>query len=174
MSSTRKLITKELSQKLETYLTPDNQPSYWSKEVTFDWGMGKGNTKRVDYMAIVPLNNTVSGIEKSDVCCYEVKSSPEDFHSEHGHNFFGDYNYYVMTEATYQKVVNEIPHDIGVLVPCGSALRSIKKTKRRDRQRPLVEILFMMFRSANRDRKVEESHTEPKTLNDLKNILLQH
>ena len=130
--------------------------SNWAREVTFDYATS--NAIRVDFMRFSPVNNTVSGIEKGNFYCYEVKSSIEDFHSKNGHNFIGDYNYYVMPKELYEKVRKEIPYYIGVLVPDGinyhgdyCNLKSIKKAKRKDRNRPLSEMLLMMFRSCARD-----------------------
>lgn len=123
----------------------------------FDYATG--HAIRVDYMKFKPVNNTVSGIEKGDFYCYEVKSSIEDFNSGHGLNFIGDYNYLVMPEEVYVAVSNKIPYFVGVLVPTESSWRNnwreltvIKKARRRDREKPLSEMLFMMFRSASRDR----------------------
>lgn len=153
----RKSTTRALSILLEAYISPTNDPRiYWAKEVTFDYGTE--HSVRVDYMRFKPVNNTVSGIEKGDFYCYEIKSSVEDFHSKNGHNFIGDFNYYVMPLEVYEKVKNEIPFRIGVCVPCfdmshGEYLKSIKKGKRADRNRPTIEMLLMMFRSANRDRR---------------------
>lgn len=172
----RKKITKFLSECLEQYINPDDDPRvYWAKEVTFTPTRppegytisklvnGKIQTQpshiRVDYMVCKPLNNTTSGIERSDFYCYEVKSCPEDFHSGHGLNFIGDFNYLVMTDDTYDAVRDEIPWHVGVLIPTeedGSynprPLRSIKKATRMDRQRSVSEMLLMMFRSAARDK----------------------
>lgn len=58
-----------------------------AKEVTFDYATT--HAIRVDYMKFKPVNNTVSGIEKGDFYCYEVKSSIEDFNSGHGLNSAG-------------------------------------------------------------------------------------
>lgn len=105
------------------------------------------------------MNNTVSGIEKGDFYCYEIKSSVEDFHSKNGHNFIGDFNYYVMLPEVYAVVSKEIPHYVGVLVPSGDlwkTLMSAKKAKRKDRDRPVSEMLLMMYRSAVRDRRATE------------------
>lgn len=148
----RKATTSALSSLLECYINPHNDPRiYWAKEVTFDYGTE--HSVRVDYMRFKPVNNTVSGIEKGDFYCYEIKSSVEDFHSKHGHNFIGDYNYYIMPLEVYEKVKDEIPYRVGVLVPYDSTLKSIKAGKRTDRKRPALEMLLMMFRSANRDRR---------------------
>lgn len=156
--SNRPEITKVLSISTEKYITPHGDPRiYWAKEVTFDYATS--NAVRVDYMKFKPVNNTVSGIEKGDFYCYEVKSSVEDFHSKNGHNFIGDFNYYVMPEDVYEKVKDEIPYKVGVLVPEKKNyrgewydLKSVKKSARKDRERPVSEMLLMMFRSAARER----------------------
>lgn len=94
-------ITKQLSELLEKHIDPHNDPRvYWAKEVTFDYATS--NTVRVDYMLFKPINNSVSGIEKGDFSCYEIKSSVDDFHSKNGHNFIGDKNYYVMPESVFE------------------------------------------------------------------------
>lgn len=148
----RKATTAALSLLLKLHINPHNDPRiYMSKEVTFDYGTL--NQVRIDYMRFVPVNNTISGIEKGDFYCYEIKSSVEDFHSKNGHNFIGDFNYYVMPPDVYEKIKNEIPYRVGVYVACENGLKSVKKGKRSDRKRPALEMLLMMFRSANRDRR---------------------
>lgn len=153
--SDRPEITKQLALLLEKHINPHNDPRiYMSKEVTFDYA--SINPIRVDYMRFKPVNNTVSGIEKGDFYCYEIKSSIEDFNSKHGHNFIGDYNYYIMPEEVYLKVKDKIPYAVGVYSPKETPYGTIdlvilKKAKRKDRNRPLSEMLLMMFRSAARD-----------------------
>ena len=140
------------------HINPHNDTRiYWASEVTFDYATS--NAVRVDFMRFKPINNTVSGIEKGDFYCYEVKSSVEDFNSKNGHNFLGDFNYYVMPEDVYEKVKNKIPYKVGVYVPDkinfrGSwyDLKSVKKAVRSDRTKPVSEMLLMMFRSAARER----------------------
>ncbi|WP_024294986.1 hypothetical protein [Lacrimispora indolis] len=154
--SSRPEVTKFLSLSIQKHINPNNDPRiYWAAEVTFDYATS--NAVRVDYMKFKPVNNTVSGIEKGDFYCFEVKSSVEDFHSKNGHNFLGDFNYYVMPEEVYEKVKNEIPYRIGVYVPDGKNyqgdwydLKSVKKAVRKDRDRSVPEMLLMMFRSATR------------------------
>ena len=156
--SNRPEITMMLSISTEMYINPHGDPRiYWASLVTFDYATS--NAVRVDYMKFKPVNNTVSGIEKGDFYCYEVKSSVEDFHSKNGHNFIGDFNYYVMPEDVYEKVKDEIPYKVGVLVPEKKNyrgewydLKSVKKSARKDRERPVSEMLLMMFRSAARER----------------------
>lgn len=114
--SSRPDITKILSLSIQKHINPHDDPRiYWAKEVTFDYATS--HSIRVDYMRFKPVNNTVGGIEKGDFFCYEVKSSVEDFHSKNGHNFIGDFNYYVMPEDVYATVSKEIPYNVGVLVP---------------------------------------------------------
>lgn len=155
--SNRPLITSMLSLSVEKKLNPKNDKRiYMAKEVTFDY-----ETKsacRVDYMKFKPVNNTISGIEKGDFYCYEIKSSVEDFKSKNGHNFIGDYNYYVMPEEVYATVSLSIPYYVGVYVPDGMDcsgkwydLKCVKKARRKDRSKPICEMLLMMFRSCARD-----------------------
>jgi hypothetical protein len=145
-------ITADLSKRTEKYINPYNDPRiYWAREVTFDYGTL--HQVRVDYMKFKPKNNTVSGIEKGDFYCYEIKSCVADFNSKNGHNFIGDFNYYVMPKDLYEQVKQRIPYNVGVLIPSKcDTLESIKKAKRIDRTRAVNEMLLMMFRSANRDR----------------------
>lgn len=148
----RKEITKTLSTLTEKLINPNNDPRiYWAREVTFDYATG--NAIRVDYMVFKPINNTAGGIEKGDFFCYEIKSSVEDFHSKNGHNFIGDFNYYVMPKDVYERVKTEIPYQVGVYCPnenklIGNRLISVKNAKRANRKRPVSEMLLMMFRSA--------------------------
>lgn len=153
---TRPEITSFLSRELEKYLDPHHDTRiYWAKEVTFDYGAG--NMVRVDYMRFKPVNNSVSGIEKGDFYCYEIKSSIEDFHSKNGHNFIGDLNYYVMPEVVYQSVKDQIPYHVGVFIPGRWGLECIKKAKRKDRERSINEMLLMMWRSSRRELVKEKS-----------------
>ena len=153
----RKEITKRLSLLTEKYINPHNDPRiYWAREVTFDYATT--HSVRVDYMKFKPLNNTVGGIEKGDFYCFEVKSCVDDFKSKNGHNFIGDFNYYVMPLAVYGEVKDLIPYNVGVLTEetdkiGQNYLTCTKKARRKDRERPVSEMLLMMFRSARRDLK---------------------
>lgn len=67
-----------------------------------------------------------------------------------------------MPKEVFDEVKKEIPYGVGVLVPSGRChsgswydLKSIKKAKRMNREKPISEMLLMMFRSAARDRNVE-------------------
>jgi len=148
-------ITKTLSMMLESYLNPKNDPRvYIAREVTFDYGTT--HAIRVDYMRFKPVNNSVSGIEKGDFYCYEIKSSVADFRSGHGCNFIGDFNYLVMPEDVFESLRIEIPFRVGVLVPQENELGRIhlvvaKTAQRANRDRPISEMLLMMFRSCARE-----------------------
>lgn len=143
-------ITLSLAAQLEKHIDPHNDPRvYWAKEVTFDYDTS--HSVRVDYMRFKPVNNTISGIEKGDFYCYEIKSTVEDFKSKNGHNFLGDYNYYVMPTAVFEAVRDLIPYNIGVLVPGEYGLNSAKNARRRNRERPVSEMLLMMWRSSRRE-----------------------
>ena len=142
--------TTNLSAMLEKYLDPHNDPRiYWAKEVTFDYATAA--PIRVDYMRSKPLNNSVSGIEKGDFYCYEVKFSVEDFHSKNCHNLIGDLNYYVMLAEIYEQLKSEIPYFAGVLCPGRFGLEIVKMARRKDRNRPVGEMLLMMWRSSRRE-----------------------
>lgn len=151
----RKITTALLSNLLETHINPNNDNRvYWAKEVTFDYA--SENHIRVDYMKFEPVNNTISGIEKGDFYCYEIKSSVEDFHSKNGHNFIDDYNYYVIPKEVFGAIKSELPYGIGVYCPTEdyTELKLIRVAKRKNREKSVVEMLLMMFRSANRDRNI--------------------
>ncbi|MHC5227031.1 hypothetical protein ACYSNW_01995 [Enterococcus sp. LJL99] len=48
--------------------------------------------------------------------CYEVKVSKADFRSTAKLSFIGHYNYFVLPEALFEKVKEDIPKSIGVMV----------------------------------------------------------
>ena len=139
MQNTRPEITQMLSKLTEQHINPhEDTRIYWAKEVTFDYS---------------------HSAKKGDFYCYEIKSSVEDFHSPNGHNFLGDFNYYVMPEDVYLVVEKEIPWIIGVYCPTpeNTYLVCHKKAHRQDRTKPTSEMLLMMFRSAARDRNNHQS-----------------
>ena len=72
--------------------------------------MGMGNTGKngiVDYLSLTT---------KCIVTCYEIKISKEDLvNSSHGHNFYGNYNFYVIPIGLYQKIKDFVPKYVGVI-----------------------------------------------------------
>lgn len=141
-----------LSVLMEKYLNPHNDPRiYTAREVTFDYGLT--TQKRVDFMKFIPENNSISGIEQGHFYAYEVKSSKADFNSPNGHNFLGDYNYYVMLTSVYEELKDLIPYNVGVICPDPKRthLNVVKKARKVNRTKALPELLLMMFRSSNRE-----------------------
>ena len=71
--------------------------------------------------------------------CYEIKISESDFNSEYGHNFNGDYNYYVVTKELWEKIKSKkttkykkywYPRcSTGFIVYYPSGLRQVKESK---------------------------------------------
>lgn len=49
------------------------------------------------------------------VTCFEVKITLEDFKSQHGHNFHGHRNYYVVPKDLVHKIRDLVPTDIGII-----------------------------------------------------------
>lgn len=139
----RKETTKYLSQLLVDTLFGFR--TYWASEVTFDYATAY--PFRVDFIQFEPVNQSVAGIEHGIFKCYEVKSCKADFKSKNGHNFIGDKNYYVMPEETFNEVAKEIPQHVGVYTERNGTLKCVKKAQRKQRTRPLAEMLFMMLRS---------------------------
>ena len=142
--------------------------TYWASEVTLDFGLE--HPKRVDFMQFTPKNTiSVSGIEKGEFTCYEVKSCLGDYKSGYGQNFIGEKNYFVMPMLLYKKLLAESAFDIytGVIVPIPKGsdkfdefenpteldynkeweLIIIKNTYHKNRNRSLSELLFCMLRS---------------------------
>lgn len=72
------------------------------------------------------------------VICFEIKVTVNDFYSSHGHNFVGDLNYYILLNTVYDKVIQDIPEDIGVIV--ASINKNDEVTFRIKRDSKLTEI----------------------------------
>lgn len=147
---------------------------YYASEVTVDYGTK--DMCRVDYMQFVPPNQmSISALEKGIFICYEIKSCLGDFKSGHGQNYIGEENYLVMPMELYKRVVQEIPHNVGVLVPVPVAtgrktsdlynefenptelkgdgtkwkLYKIRAAHPNHREKSITELLFCMLRSGN-------------------------
>lgn len=170
---TRKEITKFLSDLLIKSKF-NGMGKYWAREVTLDYG--SANVKRVDFMQFKTVSTySVSGIEKGEFICYEVKSCLADYKSGYGRNFIGERNYFVIPMSLYKSVVNELGWNIGVLVPIPKdkkykpdiikkefesptelapniewELVIIKPAHPQNRKYSLSELLFCMLRSGQR------------------------
>lgn len=141
---------------------------YWAREVSID--ACSGDVKRVDFMQFEPVGVCgISAIEKGIFICYEIKSCSADFNSGYGKNFIGEKNYFVMPMELYRKVIQELPHNVGVLVPIPVMsdkyeefenptelsvnkewkLCTVRQACQQLRQRSMTELLFCMLRSGH-------------------------
>lgn len=110
--------TKRLENKLYNYLQINGLFCIFECKL----GFGSNSTGIVDCISITSRNI---------ITCYELKVTKSDFHSKHGHNFRGNYNYYVMPLFLYEEVKDEIPKHIGCIVEDDKDnfyLRVIKKS----------------------------------------------
>ncbi len=64
---------------------------------------------------------------KNEWRCYELKVSVSDFHSKQAKTFVGNYNYYVIPSTLFDKVKDEIPENVGVIVNGNSVIKKPKK-----------------------------------------------
>ncbi|WP_083595813.1 hypothetical protein [Clostridium magnum] len=134
----RKLAKTELTKQLEKAIKKETSHWFGCLEVTIGW-YGNG---RVDYMTMDC---------KEIFRCYELKISKSDFHSEHGHNFVGHFNYYVMPKELYEEVESEIPKHIGIYAWNGSYLSLVKRPKKQELKEDINILKNSMIRSLYRD-----------------------
>lgn len=153
--------TKLLSELLKSqYLAGE----IWADEVVID--ACTKDVKRIDFLKFVPENISVGGIEKGKFIVYEVKSCKADFNSGFGKNFIAENNYFVMDMITYKQVMQDIPDNIGVLVPVPGGmdnftffenprelekdevyeLRVISPSYKKNRDKSMIELLYAMLR----------------------------
>lgn len=50
------------------------------------------------------------------ITCYECKITVSDFKSDHGHNFHGNYNNYVVPKEIVHDIEDLVPDDVGIIV----------------------------------------------------------
>lgn len=160
----RTQTTKFLSDMLISQRLSDRK--YYASEVSIDYGTQ--DVKRIDFLQFEPLGvANVAEIEKGIFICYEVKSCKADFKSGFGQNFLGEKNYFVMPMETYKQVVNEIPHQVGCIIPIPFGkdkfdefenptplseninweLKIVKSSIKANRKRSMIELMFCMLRS---------------------------
>ena len=124
----------------QTRTIEDMAKRHLVKHPAFDFileEVGLPNKKIVDLM--------LYSIDKKIWRCYEIKISVSDFHSENGHNFIGNYNYYIMPSAVYEKVKDEIPKEIGVY---SDFFDLIKKAKKQNCSFCHEELLYCFMKRA--------------------------
>lgn len=148
-------LTKEIKRALRNYapkMPSNNRTVRWAEEV--DVGTGFVDVIRFeDYVestrtetgctGIKPLKSYCETIPDCKKCylwgkaniktlgiattCFEVKISKSDFKSKNGHNFVGNFNYYVIPKALYPQIKGFVPDDIGVILYCGHGYLRKKK-----------------------------------------------
>lgn len=128
----------ELTKELEIAIAKETSEWFGCPEVTIGW-YGK---QRVDFMTMD---------SKEIFRCFEIKISKSDFRSNHGHNFVGNFNYYVMPKELYYEVEKEIPKHIGVYTWNGRNLRLIKRPRKQELKVDINILKNSMIRSLYRD-----------------------
>ena len=56
-----------------------------------------------------------------------------------------------MPADVFDAVKDAVPYGVGVLCPDGEQLRCVRKATRKDRTRPVSEMLLMLWRSSRRE-----------------------
>lgn len=147
-------LTKEIEKKLFIEFEHLGQPLVLECQI----GFTGGERDRVD---AISYNSS-----KKEITCFEIKVDVADFHSKAKLSFVGNRNYYVLTEEVYEKVKDEIPHDIGVyvykpkhferawwyteepkMIEIGSDLKLAKSCRKRDCHYDKEILLACMVRS---------------------------
>ena len=104
----------------------------------FEVTIGIGGRERVDY-----LTYDTKGIWR----CYEIKTSVSDFYSNAELSFVGNYNYFVLTKEVYEKVKQNIPKHIGVIID-----KDVVKRPKKQKLKVSEDILKdSMIRSLSRE-----------------------
>ena len=79
------------------------------------------------------------------ITCFEVKITVSDFKSEHGHNFCGNHNYYVVPVEIWKQVLPLVPEGIGLLVyyPGSERIKEVKACEYREVSKDLqIQLLY--------------------------------
>lgn len=152
----RKETTKFLSKLVENLINPnEDNRIYWAREVTFDYTTF--HRVRVDYMKFKSVNNSVSGIEKGDFFfVMKLNHLSKIFTHPMGIIFWEITTTMLCQKKVYDMVKPEIPYGIGVYCPAETGLYSVRNARRKNRERPVSEMLLMMFRSLLRDTQKEK------------------
>ena len=59
---------------------------------------------------------TVSHVVGMAITCYECKISVPDFKSKNGHNFHGNFNYYVVPKTIVKDIESLVSDDVGIII----------------------------------------------------------
>lgn len=78
------------------------------------------------------------------ITCFEIKITVSDFKSEHGHNFCGNHNYYVVPVEIWKEVLPLVPDGIGLLVyyPESGMIKEAKTCEYREVSKDLQILLL--------------------------------
>lgn len=79
------------------------------------------------------------------VICFEIKVTKSDFNSNHGHNFVGNLNYYVVPNNLYNDIKDCVPDDIGVILFSDNENGGILRKKKDAKYKKIDEDLFCDF-----------------------------
>lgn len=87
------------------------------------------------------------GEAKILITCYEIKVTKSDFKSEHGHNFVGNLNYYVIPKELYEEVKDLVPEDIGIILylSAGAYIGLRRKKECQFKEMPIEDQAWMML-----------------------------
>lgn len=152
-------MKSKLTKEIEKSLQKETINLFGCLEVTIGWS---GN-KRVDFMTMD---------SKEVFRCFEIKISKEDFHSKHGHNFVGHFNYYVMPIELFEDVKDKVPKYIGVYTWSGSYLELVKRAKKQVVEG--VDILKnSLIRSLYRETSKIKNSENIELMNKLKNRVVK-
>ena len=148
----------KLTLQLEKEIQKEISNCFGCLEVT----IGFFGNKRVDYITMDT---------KEVFRCFEIKISKSDFHSKHGHNFVGNYNYYVMPKELFNEIKEEIPKEIGVYAWNGTSLKLVKNPKKQQLKEDINILKNSMIRSLYRDACKISSSENVQLMNDLRRKL---
>ena len=150
----------ELTKELEIAISKETFKWFGCHEVTIGWY----GEERVDFMTMD---------SKEIFRCFEIKISKSDFRSIHGHNFVGNFNYYVLPKKLYDEIEEDIPNHIGAYTWNG---KNLTLTKRARKQKLKVDINILknsMIRSLYRDSCKITTSENIEAMNRLKSKLLK-
>lgn len=118
--------TKDIKEALALY-TQQHKGSYGACEVTVGYAGGRKDYERCDY---VEFNSN------SEIVCYEIKVTFEDFLSNNKQTYLGDRNYLVVTKELLKQIEQrrdyirekgKLQSGIGIIVYNDNGLRIYKK-----------------------------------------------
>lgn len=127
-------------------LTHVCRPAFWRKEgirATIECPKGKDMTGKLEEecdQETCRWNGLKKrGAPKILLTCFEIKITKSDFKSQHGHNFIGNQNYYVVPSELYPEIESLVPEGVGVLVYLHKGMYVGLRTKRRAEFKPMTD-----------------------------------